>query len=108
MNSQRQSSAMTSISIGEAEDWRCFGGSSSWEPIQAMPPKNKITKPGMAQTMSSMLPEYSQSARYTARRLPLRNHQANARVRTMTGMMTDSMMIVAPPSMRVDLCSEGA
>jgi hypothetical protein len=81
--------------MGAALEVICLPGSRSWEPTQAMPPRNPTTIAGIDQTINSMRPEYDQSGIYCARALLCRNHQANPRVSTITGMTTASMIVVA-------------
>src|ERR1700733_4160747 len=95
MNSHFQSSDTTSTSIGADEACKRARGSRSCEPIQAIPPRNRTTNAGMAQTTNSIRPEYDQSRSRRALRLPARNHHANTPVARMTGTTTASMMTVA-------------
>src|SRR5438270_9898492 len=94
MKSHFQSSETTSTLIGGAADLSGLLGSRSWLPIQAMPPRSMMVSAGIAHTTSSTAPEYSHSGRYVALVLPRRNHQANATVAIMVGMMIASMIAV--------------
>src|SRR5690242_7578154 len=94
MNSHFQSSDTTSTLIAGLSDFSALPGSRSWLPIQAMPPNSMMVSAGMAQTTISTAPEYSQSGRYSAFVLPRRNHQANATVAIIVGMMIASMIAV--------------
>src|ERR1043165_6127328 len=94
MNSHFQSRETTSTLSGGALDFNGRLGSRSWLPIQAMPPRSMIVSAGIAQTTISTAPEYSQSGRYSAFVLPRRNHQANATVAIIVGMMIASMIAV--------------
>src|SRR5437764_1226569 len=94
MNSHFQSSDTTSTFIGAAADLSGWLGSRSWLPIQAIPPSSMMVSAGIAQTTISTAPEYSQSGRYVALRLPALNHQANTIVAMIVGMMIASMIAV--------------
>src|SRR3954454_14819601 len=94
MNSHFQSSETTSTLSGGLADLSGLLGSRSWLPIQAIPPSSMMGSAGTAHTTISMAPEYSQSGRYWALGLPRRNHQANATVAIIVGMMIASMMAV--------------
>src|ERR1700722_17608770 len=94
MKSQRQSREMTSISRGAADPASGTGGSRSCDPVHAIPPRNRTIRAGMDQIIISIRPEYSHSGRYRARAFLARNHQANTRVSTITGMTTASMIAV--------------
>ena len=87
MNSHFQSSDTTSTLIGAAADLSGWLGSRSWLPIQAIPPSSMMVSAGIAQTTISTAPEYSQSGRYVALRLPALNHQANTIVAMIVGML---------------------
>ena len=64
-------------------------GASEGDPLEAA-----AVIAGIAQTTSSIAPEYSQSGRYVAFVFPRRNHQATATVAIIVGMMIASMMAV--------------
>src|ERR1700722_3830851 len=85
---------MTSISRGAADPASGAGGSRSCDPVHAMPPRNRTIRAGMDQIIISIRPEYSHSGRYRAWAFLARNHQANTRVSTITGMTTASMIAV--------------
>ncbi len=57
MNSHFQSSETTCTSSGGADEVIGRAGSRSCEAIQAMPPRNRITRVGMAHTVTSIGPE---------------------------------------------------
>src|SRR4051812_24147931 len=92
MNSHFQSRETAWISSGGVLDSNGFAGSSSCDPIQATPPSSVITSSGMAQTISLMRPEYSQSGKCTALALEARNHQAKANVAAIVGTTIASMI----------------
>src|SRR5260221_9648559 len=100
INSHFQSSEMTWTSSGVTAASIGRGGSSSWELIQAMPPRKMITSAGIDQTIISIRPEYSHSGRYRSRGLLARNHQAKPIVSKITGMTTASMIAVASNRIR--------
>src|SRR5476651_1056866 len=100
MNSHFQSRETTSTSTGGADvddDAEVIGarGSRSCEPTHAMPPRNRITRIGIAHTVTSIGPEYSHSGSRRPHLLPARNHHANASVSRITGTITASMITVA-------------
>ena len=57
MNSHFQSSETTCTRTGRTLAAIGRGGSSSWLPIQAMPPTSSTTIAGIAHTTSSICPE---------------------------------------------------
>src|ERR1700735_2478907 len=93
MNSHFQSSDTTSTSTAFDADGIGFLGSSSCEPNQAMPPRKVTTTAGIAQTISSNVPENAQFGRYFARLFEARNHQAKANVARMTGTTITNMIV---------------
>src|ERR1700736_6125015 len=107
MKTHRQSTDTTWTSRGGALDFRGAGGSRSCAPIQAMPPRKRMTSAGIDQTIISIRPEYSHSGRYRARELPDRNHQAKQNVSRMTGTPTASMMAVASSNISLSALPTG-
>src|ERR1700730_1660455 len=99
MNSHFQSSDTTWTSSGAAFDASGFAGSNSYELIHATPPSSMIVNSGMAQTISSSWPEYSQSGRWRAFVLDERYHQAQPSVAAIVGTTMASM--IASESIRM-------
>ncbi len=90
--------------LAEARGW---AGSSWCEPIQITPPRNMITRVGMAQTTSSRRPEKFHSGRYRALVLEARNHQAKATVAIIVGMTMASMITRASRVIRASALLTG-
>src|SRR3569833_820818 len=61
-------------------------GSSSWELIQAMPPRNSTTSAGTDQTSSSNKPKNTKKKKQHAQTKPTQNHHAKASVAIIVGI----------------------
>src|SRR6185369_15427869 len=104
MNSHFQSSATTSTRKGSDLPGIGARGSSSWEPIQITPPSKITVSAGIDHTTNSIRCSYDSSIPRLARVLDDRYHQANAKVATITGTTTTSM--IAVELMRTSRCAE--
>src|SRR5262249_57881472 len=94
MNNHFQSSATTSTRSGSDLPGIGVRGSSSWDPIQMTPPSKITVSAGIDQTTNSTRPSYDSSRLRVACVFEDRYHHANAKVATITGITTTSIIDV--------------